>query len=159
MLWAGFSHGRRTSLVPLFGDSESARGGISSRTIHQLYSQQLPILMDGGGIFMHDNARVHTASIVKALLQAMGLEVMVWPPFSPDLNPIENLWSVMKREIYLRHPELETAADTAYTLSCLVAAAQEAWTSISVDILESLSASMVRRVQAVIDAEGWYTKY
>jgi transposase len=40
---------------------------------------------------MQDSARVHTARIVFRLLREMGIEVMVWPPYSPDLNPIKNL--------------------------------------------------------------------
>lgn len=56
-----------------------------------------------------------------------------------------------------RGPSL--SPETAETLCRLVAAAQEAWLSIPDDVLENLSTSMVRRVQAVIDAEGWYMKY
>lgn len=49
---------------------------------------------------MHDNAPVHTASIIQELLAGLGVEVMVWPPYSPDLNPIENIWALMKAIIY-----------------------------------------------------------
>ncbi len=84
---------------------------------------------------------------------------MIWPPYSPDLNPIENLWSVLKQLIYERYPELEHANDTADTLERLIAAAMEVWELVEQRVHYSLSDSMPHRVQAVIEAEGWYTKY
>jgi transposase len=89
----------------------------------------------------------------------MGVTVMIWPPYSPDLNPIENLWALMKAEIYRLHPELEHAPNTDETLEALIAAAKEAWLSIRPEVLRSLSETMPHRVKAVIEAEGWYTKY
>jgi transposase len=50
----------------------------------------------------------------------MEIKVMKWPPYSPDLNPIENLWALVKAEIYRLHPELENAPDTEATLNRLV---------------------------------------
>ena len=41
----------------------------------------------------------------------------------------------------------------------LINAAQEAWDSLDLAIMENLSATMPHRVRAIIDAEGWYTKY
>ncbi|EDN05333.1 predicted protein [Histoplasma mississippiense (nom. inval.)] len=51
---------------------------------------------------------------------------MPWPPYSPDLNPIENLWALLKQEIYKLHPELEHASDTVATKRALIEAAKEA---------------------------------
>lgn len=48
---------------------------------------------------MHDNAPVHRAHIVKEILKGLQIQVMIWPPYSSDLNPIENLWGVMKQEL------------------------------------------------------------
>lgn len=51
----------------------------------------LPELMRDADIFIHDNASVHRAKIIQNLLQELGFEIMNWPLYSPDLNPIENL--------------------------------------------------------------------
>ena len=65
----------------------------------------------------------------------------------------------MKAEIYKLYPELEFANDTEATLAKLIEAAKEAWHEIDNAILYNLSITMPHRVQAVIDAGGWYTKY
>ena len=107
MFWAAFSATRRTSLIPLFGDPKSERGGINRFVIEELYRRVLPtLLLAEDGIFMHDNAPTHTAYVVRDVLQEMEIEVMIWPPHSPDLNPIENLWALLKAEIYKIRPDL-----------------------------------------------------
>ena len=159
MFWAGFDDDRRTELIPLYGDPNSARNGITGAIIRDLYQAQIPQFLEEGDIFMHDGASVHRAEIVKEVLKELGIEVMIWPPYSPDLNPIENLWAIMKKEIYRLYPELEHAADTETTRRALIDAAKEAWDIIDRQILCNLSLTMPHRVQAVIAANGWYTKY
>ena len=149
----------RSGLVPLDGDEELARGGVTGRVIRALYSAFLAEFVGPDDIFMHDNAPVHTARIVRQLLDEMGIEVMPWPPYSPDLNPIENLWALLKAEIYRLYPELETAPDTVETLDLLIQAATEAWQSLDEDILDKMAVNMATRVEAVLEAKGWYTKY
>lgn len=159
MFWAAFGQNQRTGLVPLDGDPDALRKGVTARIIVALYQAFLPTILQPGDIFMQDGATVHTARITRTLLQTMGVTVMIWPPYSPDLNPIENLWALMKAEIYKLYPELERADDTEETLDRLISAAKEAWYEIDMTVLYNLSITMPHRVQAVIEADGWYTKY
>lgn len=159
MFWAAFGEDIRTGLVPLDSDPESAQGGVTAAIILALYRAFLPDLLQEGDIFMHDGASIHRTYIVREGLEEMGIEVMEWPPYSPDLNPIENLWALMKEEIYKLYPELLTAPNTASIRELLTKAAQEAWHSIENRVLVRLSTTMPHRVQAVIEADGWYTKY
>lgn len=51
---------------------------------------------------------------------------MEWPPYSPDLNLIKNLWALLKAEILKQHPELLYLPNNETTLEILLDAAQEA---------------------------------
>lgn len=156
MFWAAFGDNNtlldRTGLIAL-------DGSVNGQHIIDLYSVILPDFLAPDDIFMHDNASSHIAHVVRHLLQQLGVTVMIWPPYSPDFNPIENLWASMKAEIYHHHPELETTPHTEKTLARLVVAAKEAWHAIGKAILKNIVNTMPHRVAAVIEAEGWYTKY
>jgi hypothetical protein len=99
---APFCAFNRASLYPLLGDPESARGGVTARRILSCLQEQLPTIAEPGMTFMQDDSPTHTARIVQRWLrnwlQENGLEILNWPPYSPDLDPIENLWKTAKRE-------------------------------------------------------------
>lgn len=108
---------------------------------------------------MYDNAPVYTAYIVRDQLGEQEFEFIAQPPYSPDLNPIENLWALLKAKIYELRPELLTAPDNDETLEIIVSVAQEAWSEIDLSILENLADTIPHRVQQILENNGWYTSY
>ncbi|KAI0997133.1 hypothetical protein K3495_g11055 [Podosphaera aphanis] len=57
--------------------------------------------------FMRDNAPPHKAAFTREVLIGRNIESIIWPAFSPDLNPIEAVWSQMKDYIEVHYPDLE----------------------------------------------------
>ncbi len=159
MFWAAFGYGVRTQLVPIDGDPEAPRGGVTARVYREVLDRHLPPILDFGSIFMHDNAPIHKAHIIRDWLWEMGIKVMNWPPYSPDLNLIENLWALLKEKMYILHLELVGAPNTTETLEHLIKCAIDTWDRMGEQLLNKLIDTMERRVKAVLDAEGWYTKY
>jgi len=49
---------------------------------------------------MEDNSRVHKNRVVKEWHDVHGVEVIEWPPYSPDMNPIEHLWRRLKEKMH-----------------------------------------------------------
>src|SRR5437763_1055272 len=78
-------------------DEESKKGGYSTNSYISVFDNQLPTIYNPDMKFMQDNAPIHTAGKVKRWLKESGIEVIDWPLYSPDLNPIEIVWAWIKK--------------------------------------------------------------
>lgn len=100
--------------------------------------------------FLQVNAPPHTARCVQDFLHREKVDAFEFPPNSPDLNPIENLWAIMKRRVERPMPENEEEfAEKVF----------EEWGKISEDTLEKLAVSMKERIELVIQNKGERIKF
>lgn len=76
---------------------------------------------------------------------------MEWPANSPDHNPIEHLWSILKQRLLGREP--------AENLQAKILQLQEEWDNIPQDLIRRLIESMPRRCAEVLRARGGRTHY
>jgi transposase/uncharacterized coiled-coil protein SlyX len=100
--------------------------------------------------YLQDNDPKHKSSLVRTWLFNHGIQCIDFPPYSPDLNPIENLWNDLARRVE------KFQCDTMEELQDIVA---EEWKKTPKAFLRTLARSMPARCQAVIDAKGDHTKY
>ncbi|KXL50257.1 hypothetical protein M433DRAFT_75519, partial [Acidomyces richmondensis BFW] len=81
-----------------------------------------------------------------------------WPPYSPDLNPIEHLWYHLKQATYQLLPDLDNLLKSE-GLQVLCETLPRALQAILEEIVADRIKSMPRCLKAVIGAQGWQTKY
>ena len=102
---------------------------------------------------------IHTARKVKAWFKEQRILVVDWPPFSPDLNPIKQLWPYLKRMVLQMHPELEfvTREDNiqAGFRICVTGSMDADWEGFD----RQVNREYADRVKACKNAGGWHTKY
>ncbi len=104
--------------------------------------------------FQQDNAPCHKAQIISDWFLEHNNEctLLKWPPQSPDLNPIEQLWDVVEREILIM--DVQTT-----NLQQLCDAMMTIWTKISEECFQHLVESMPRIITAVLKAKESPTRY
>ncbi|GFT17387.1 transposable element Tcb1 transposase [Trichonephila clavipes] len=103
-------------------------------------------------IFQQNNARPHVARIVQRFFVNHQIELLPWPARSPDLSPIENMWSMVVQKL----TQITPAAATPDQLWQRVEAA---WSAVPQEHILSLFELMPRRVAAVIASNGGYSGY
>lgn len=110
-------------------------------------------------IFQQDNDPKHTSKDVRADLELqLPDRVLPWPSYSPDLNPIENIWAILKRNVEKRVKAM-MAQKQSVSQEVFIALAEEEWENIPNEVVLKCVTSMPDRIQACIDAEGGHTKY
>jgi hypothetical protein len=114
-------------------------------------------LDDNGYIFMQDNAAIRTAHKVRDWFQVRGIRVTDLLLYSPDLNPIEHIWWVLKRMLEDEYPHLDGAGED--DIEEMQEALKDCWARIPKESFDRLYESMPMRVEAGIKARGWHTKY
>ena len=57
-----------------------------------------------GQVVFLDNANIHQSNVIKELIESVGAKMIFLPPYSPDLSPIEKMWSKIKHYISKKSP-------------------------------------------------------
>ncbi|MBW0561445.1 hypothetical protein O181_101160 [Austropuccinia psidii MF-1] len=100
---------------------------------------------------MEDGTPIHTAQISKKWRATNQIDKLPWPAHSPDLNPIENVWKVLKTCV--------TKHNQPRKMDELHAAIQSAWDDLSPAFFEKLLIGMHKRLEAVVESNGGLTRW
>ena len=151
MVWACFS-ARGTGRMHIIEgnlNTEAYLRDIVDRRVQQQLADWFP---GGDGIFQQDNAPAHVSVRAKEHFAKLGITLLDWPPSSPDLNPIENLWSIIKRRLRIMNVNSKQQLIDNFI---------HVWNrdeEIS-QICANLVNSMPNRIRDCITAKGGQTRY
>ena len=152
MMWACFSgKGGRGGIYALpkniTMNGVRYKDVLDNHLIPQMRAHRIPF-------FLQDGAPCHKAKVVMNYLKEYENEftIMDWPGNSPDLNPIENCWSYMKRRLKADH-NITSAVK-------LEEAIKDIWMKeMDINYFQNLADSMPKRLKWVIEHSGEMTKY
>ncbi len=147
MVWAAMSS---AGVGPLCFLKSTVNTAIYQEILEHFMLPSEKLYGDADFIFQQDLAPAHTAKGIKSWFNDHGVTVLDWPANLPDLNPIENLWAIVKRKMRDTRPN---------NTDDLKAALKAIWASITPEQCHRLITSMPRRIDAVIHAKGGPTKY
>jgi len=124
--------------------------------IEMLRARLLPQMAEwfpnGDGVFMQDGAPCHTAKRVIEFLRQERISLLSWPGNSPDMNPIENFWHLLKRKVNAMKPTTKRSL-----IECIL----QIWHHDQDirDMCPRLIQRIPKHVAQVISSKGGYTKY
>ncbi|UYV60677.1 hypothetical protein LAZ67_1001850 [Cordylochernes scorpioides] len=134
MVWGAIAYDSRSPLLRIQGTMTAQRYVDDVlRPVTLPYLQGVP-----NALYQQDNARPHTARISQQALQ--DVQMLPWPPYSPDLSPIEHVWDIIGRRLHaLPQPRSE---DELWQM------VEREWRAIPQDAIRTLIDSLPRRAAA-----------
>lgn len=103
-------------------------------------------------IFMDDTAPAHRAKITQEFKKKNFFRILNWSSNSPDLNPIENIWNLLKNRLQAREPRPQEIEE-------IKKAVVEEWNAIIIEEIRKYVDSMPKRIQEVISSNGGHTRW
>ncbi|GFY30359.1 transposable element Tcb2 transposase [Trichonephila clavipes] len=149
MVWAGIMINGRTRLHVV------ANGTMTGQRYIEVLLPHVRLFRGAVGdkfVFMDDNATCHRTLAVQDCRDSEGIQSLVWPARSPYLNPIENVWDALGRQVAGRNYP-PTNKNT------LIRALTEEWDKLPQQMLDNVVQSMVRRVEYCITLHGGHIPY
>ena len=114
------------------------------------YLPEFKRICKGGVKILMDNHPVHKSMNSLLFYKEHKIKVIDFPPYSPNLNPIENIWGKIKKEIMKKEYQ---------TLSVMTKDIWKEWDNITESQLRNYSASMNDRMKSWLQLKGSITKY
>jgi transposase len=147
MFWSAISVSRKSPLLVVSGNlNASGYQELLAGGFLPWFRQQ----HIGRLTFQQDNAPAHTAKSTRDFFESHNVDVIPWPASSPDLNPIENIWGILKARVDRRKPQNKQE---------LISFALEEWDGIAMDIVRRTIESMPNRIAEVIEKQGEKISY
>jgi hypothetical protein len=159
MIWGAIWIGGRSDIVFMKRDLKSPRQGYSGWSYLQVLKDQVPRIYQPGMRWQQDNAPIHTCEEVLTWLEDEGIDRIEWPPNSPDLSPIEHVWRILKDRLNKNCPWLRVMGKSKAAYRAFIQAIVTEWEDIDQDLIDNLIKSMDSRVNTVLEAKGWHTRY
>ncbi|GFW78581.1 transposable element Tcb1 transposase [Trichonephila clavipes] len=148
MVWGCIGYHSRTPLGRITGTLNSQ---------HYISEVLQPVVLPylqglATAIFQQDNERPRVTRIVQRFFVNHQIELLPWLDCSPDLSPIENMWSMVPQRLtHIAHP--------VATPDQLWQRVEASWSAVPQEHIQSLFDSMPRRVSAVISNNGGFSGY
>jgi len=140
-----------------FGELAKIKGHLDAKKMMEIYEKGLFASADKlfgpdtrNWQFLEDRNPKHTGKLAKAWKAQHKVMVMEWPTQSPDCNPIENVWSVLKKKV---------GKFKITTTKQLFNEIKREWCKLSTEYAENLAESCFKRCQEVIDNNGDWTSH
>lgn len=147
-IWAAFNKYGKSKLVFLQGRQESNKYIERLRqNLSPFITQVQPNLPNKKLVFQQDNCSYHASRLTNSFLSTLDCEVMKWPSKSPDLNPIENVWGQLARDVYAGGRQFSSHEEL--TRQILIS-----WSNLPTDYLVRLVDSMPSRCANVLLVNG-----
>lgn len=143
-LWGCISH-NTNKILYIFNENMNATKYIS------ILKENFLNVYDKNKYFQYDNDPKHTSTKAKKFIADNKIKTIDFPSYSPDLNPIENIWGILKSKLEKRNEKINND-NFKYII-------MEEWNTIDQSMIDNIISSMPSRLQKIIDNKGEHIDY